>query len=308
MRNKIKKVIIWGYPLNSHTHSYIHYAFKKGFEHLGFETLWLTDNDSIAGINFDDCLFIAASEQEKNIPLNKSSYYVLHNVDARRYYEFGCKILLIQTHNIATIPKEDETTERFNKYTLFKKNHDVNCLYMCWGTDLLPNQIDINNIKEHITSKYCLWIGTYGDSKGEFQNGTELIPFFDECKKNNIEVKAINPWSNPVSFEENYKLVNKSYLSPSIQGPWQINNGYIPCRIFKNISYGHLGITNNINVDNIFDNTLIYDRDPIKLFYKSIEKRNSNTYIDEIKYQMNEVKTKHTYINRIEYILKCLPD
>ena len=39
------KIVIWGYPLYSHTHSYIHAAFYKAFTHLGYETYWFHDGD-----------------------------------------------------------------------------------------------------------------------------------------------------------------------------------------------------------------------------------------------------------------------
>lgn len=38
------KVVIWGFPLHTHTHSYIHYRWYKGFNHLGHETYWFDTN------------------------------------------------------------------------------------------------------------------------------------------------------------------------------------------------------------------------------------------------------------------------
>ena len=119
-------------------------------------------------------------------------------------------------------------------------------------------------------------------------------------------LKLINPWASPISFEDNSRLVNESYISPTIQGPWQIENRYIPCRIFKNISYGHYGYTNSEAVNDIFEGSLIYDRDPVNLFNKIIEKKNDPNHINELKFLMNEVKEKHTYINRIKLIIECI--
>ena len=81
---KFKKVVIWGYPLNTHTHSYIHASFYKAFKNMGYETYWFNDSN-FENLDFKNCLFIAAGEQERNIPLVKDSYYVLHNVDAKKY-------------------------------------------------------------------------------------------------------------------------------------------------------------------------------------------------------------------------------
>jgi len=303
---KFKKVILWGYKLHSHTHSYIHYAFKRAFDHLGYETHWFTDLDNVSGFNFDDCLFIAAGDQEKNIPLNSTSHYVLHNVDARKYLNSNCKVFFIQTHVKNIPPDSDPRVKRINKWSLLEKNDDVNCLYMAWGTDLLPHEIDLNNATNQINKRECVWIGTSGGGTSEYENGSTLYPYLDECKKNNIKTNIIDPWAAPVSAEDNMRLIKNAFLAPSIQGPWQVRNEYIPCRIFKNISYGHFGITNNPYVNYIFNDQLVYDSNSITLFYKSLEIKQSSTAVDYIKSLMQEVKNNHTYINRIQVLFDCM--
>lgn len=298
-----KKVIIWGYPLDTHTHSYIHYSFYKAFKSIGYETYWFNDEE-YEDIGFNSCLFITAGEQEKNIPLNKSSYYVLHNVDSKKYIDSGCKILALQTH---TKTDENRKSEIINNYTFINKDY-INTLYTCWATDLLPSEINLEDAKNIKDPKKCLWIGTFGDSVGIFQNGTELDPFFNSCIVKGIEVIKINPWSSPVTFEENRKMVNRSYISPTIQGPWQIENEYIPCRIFKNISYGHMGYVNSPTVNDLFQGELIYNRNTSDLLHDSLEFKNNTDHINRLKYLMNEVKEKHTYINRIKQIIECLPE
>ena len=44
---KINKIIIWGHPLHSHTHSYIHNGFFIAFKELGYDTYWFHDNMNI---------------------------------------------------------------------------------------------------------------------------------------------------------------------------------------------------------------------------------------------------------------------
>lgn len=300
---KFNKVVIWGYPLNTHTHSFIHASFYKAFKSLGYDTFWFSD-DNYENIDFKDCLFITAGEQEKNIPLIKDSYYVLHNVNSKKYLDKGCKILVLQTHTKRdTLPND----VIINNYTTYSKG-EIGTLYTCWATDLLPDEIDLSQAKNIKNPKSCLWIGTFGDSTGVFQNGTELDPFFSLCRINGIEVIKINPWSSPVSFEKNKSMVNNSFIAPSIQGPWQIENRYIPCRIFKHISYGHMGYTNSSAVNEIFKGELVYERNSSDLFNKSIEFKNKPDHLERLRYLMNEVKEKHTYVNRINQIMECLPE
>ena len=288
--------------MNTHTHSFIHASFYKAFKSLGYETYWF-DDTKYDQIDFGNCLFIATGDQEKKIPLIKDSYYVLHNVDSKKYLENGCKVLSLQTHTKRNILENDLI---INNYTTFSKG-EVSTLYTCWATDLLPKEIDISQAINSKHPRNCLWIGTFGDSKGEFQNGTELDPYFNLCATNGIEVIKINPWSRPVSFEENRNLVNRSFFSPTIQGPWQIKNEYIPCRIFKHISYGHMGYTNSPAVNSIFEGELIYERNTEDLFHKSLEFKEDPNHIEKLRHLMNVVKEKHTYVNRINQIIECLP-
>lgn len=295
----MKKVIIWGYKPHTHTHSYIHWSFFDGFKHMGYDTYWFDDNDDISNFDFQSSLFLTSGNQNDKIPLRNDCKYVLHNVSTEKFKNLDCLYLQVYTHDV----KEREV-EKIFEGTYYQKN--CNTLYQPWATNLLPSQIDINDATNNKLDKYCLWVGTYGGGNDKFQNESELNPFFEECKKNGIDLKIINPWNNPISFEENRTLVKNSFLSPSLQGPWQIENGYIPCRIFKNISYGHLGITNSETVNKVFENRLIYDRDPISLFYKCIHRKNDANHIAYLKDLMNFVKQNHTYINRIETILNFL--
>lgn len=300
---KFKQIVIWGHKLGTHTHSYVHYAFVRAFKSLGYNTLWLDNSDDISNLNLDDSLVLTEGQVDQNLPkISKSCKYILHNVDGAKYTE----IPEINKLNLQFFHKEVafRGLNKINDYTFYGGN----VIHIAWATDLLPHEIDLNSANNELSNRECLWIGSYDDSESQFQNGKNLDPYFNECKKHNIKVRKINPWTNPCSPEENRKLVNKAYLAPAIQGWWQVSDSYIPCRIFKNISYGHLGITNNEYVNQIFDNKLIYAYDSIELFHKSIEAKNNPNTINNIKFLMNEVKEKHTYINRIEVILKALEE
>ena len=94
-------------------------------------------------------------------------------------------------------------------------------------------------------------------------------------------------------------------MAPAIQGAWQCVNGYIPCRIFKNISYGQWGITNNRVVYDLFKGKVIYNSDTYQLFYDA-KHYIDNAPISELYELMDFVKNNHTYINRIETLLNFM--
>lgn len=289
------KVIIWGHKLHSHTHSYIHNAFYRTFKHLGYDTYWFDNKDDVQRFDFSNSLFITESQVDANIPLREDCNYILHNCDQAKYKKLidqgKCCTLQVYIDDVATrnVTKLDDCIY----YDLAGK-----IIYMPWATDLLPDEIDamkqkIARIKKE---KRVYWIGTLGD--GKYGNSSEVRPFQRACKKERVSFNH----KRAVSVEENINYIQRSYMAPTLVGAWQKEVGYIPCRIFKNISYGQMGITNSKTVWELFKRKIVYNPDTYQLFFDA-KKRLGSMKIDEVYELMDLVKTKHTYINRIENLL-----
>ncbi|MDR3550952.1 MAG: hypothetical protein P4L31_06070 [Candidatus Babeliales bacterium] len=293
-----KKVIIWGHKLHSHTHSYIHFSFHKTFKHLGYDTLWLDKNDDTSCIDFSNSLFITEGQVDQNIPLREDCRYILHNCNPAKYKKLFdqnlCIILQVYSHDCL---KRKETKIDDCMHI----NIEQKTIYMPWATDLLPDEID--EMKKQLPSqkrqKAVYWIGTVGG--GVHGNQDQLDPFAKACRENHVKFQHITH----AEQAENIDLICKSYMAPAIQGKWQCDNGYVPCRIFKNISYGQMGITNSKTIYDLFKGKIVYNEDTHQLFYDA-KKRLKNMDINEMYDLMDFVKTKHTYINRIESLLDFL--
>ena len=92
------KIVIWGYPLHTHTHSYIHNSFKKAFEYLGHEVHWFHDGDYPEDFDYDDCVFLTEGFADKNIPLRETSTYFVHVcVNPKKYLGKVKKLLMSDT-------------------------------------------------------------------------------------------------------------------------------------------------------------------------------------------------------------------
>lgn len=126
----------------------------------------------------------------------------------------------------------------------------------------------------------------------------QIDPFLKACHENNIKFTH----STRLDLEPTIDLISSSYMAPAIVGQWQLEKGYIPCRIFKNISYGALGITNSKTVYDLFEHKIVYNPDTYQLFYNARERLEAFTF-EELYELMDFVKNKHTYINRIELLL-----
>ncbi|MCL4229891.1 hypothetical protein KJZ61_04375 [Candidatus Dependentiae bacterium] len=292
------KVVIWGHKLHTHTHSYVHYAFYRSFKYLGYDTLWLDNDDNINNIDFSGSLFVTTGLADKKIPLRDDCYYVLHNCDLQKYHDLyqkgRCLILQVYTHDLLS-----RDVEKIEDYIYFQKSNKT--LYMPWATDLLPQEIDVIKVSmPHNKENYCYWVGTICPDE-PFSNHKQLYRFIKACKENGI--RFIHKQS--ISPEQNREHIIRSIVAPAIQGKWQCEKGYIPCRIFKNISYGALGVTNSKTVYELFKGKIVYHEDPYQLCYLALERSKSIT-LGELHELMDFVKEKHTYVNRIEHILHAL--
>jgi len=294
------KVIIWGHPLHSHTHSYVHWGFYRAFKHLGYEAYWVSSIDEIKNIDLANALFITEGQVDKNMPKRQDCYYILHNANSASYLELlhnnRCIALQVYTHDC--LPGVTEKLDECIFSNVIRK-----IIFMPWATDLLPYEID--DIKQyHMKDKkqpIVNWVGTIGG--GVFGNKVEIEDFKKACNENNI---TFNHMIN-ASMEKNIDLIGASYMAPAIQGPWQCEKGYVPCRIFKNISYGQWGITNNKMVYDLFKGKVIYNSDTYQLFYDA-KAYIDNASMSELYELMDFVKNKHTYINRIETLLKFMKE
>tara|TARA_Y100000389_G_C17382238_1_gene475000 strand:+ start:146 stop:1147 length:1002 start_codon:yes stop_codon:yes gene_type:complete len=320
MKN-LTKVIIWGHKLHDHTHSYIHNAFYRTFKYLGYDVYWF-DNEYSETFNFDNCLFITHGMECSRIPINNTSYYLFHNchlvgdkykiphnhIQFDPEKEIGIDINNILVFQVLT----KDCYYRDKKYLcthIYRYNQGI--IYFPWGTDLTPQEID-NNIENYdLIYKKCL-----KENKEVNFVGMPLEQW--DKLKNEVNKRGINYNNYGGTFDcksernkdvfENMELIQQSILAPALQTKWQVDNHYIPCRIFKNISYGKMGITNNQAVNKLFDNKLIYSEDIEELVIKGLEFEESSSKKEKVIELMKEVRDKHTYVNRIQFILDFIKD
>ena len=299
----ITKVVIWGHKWN-HTHHHIHAAFYKFFKYINIETYWFNDNENIANFNCENCLFLTEGQVDKNIPVNMNSYYILHNCDLNKYKDVFLKkhAMIIQ---VFTKPVLSRNCLMFNNLKCHYYNTDDVVLYLPWATNLTPEEIqtNIDSFDKTKMQDRGVFVGSvWSDwSNPDFGNTNQIATFRMCCQHHNIPFECIEG----LSIEKNVETIRGSKYSPSIQGKWQCDNSYIPCRILKNISYGSIGITNSEDVYNFLEQKVVFNKDVSKLVEDTNIYLNSheNVFFKEL---MNDVKNNHTYLNRIHSYLSFL--
>jgi hypothetical protein len=331
-----RQVIVWGFPLHSHTHSYIHGAWVKAFKHLGITVHWFHDKDYPHDFDYSNTCFITEGWADTNIPLNASSTYFVHIArNPAKYLDAGARLIEIRYNDIEihddnydyVLPKD---AKRISSTTLYETVADDRAVaaksrravterpyevaYMSWATDLLPHEFNYEDAAaKH--ERVVYYIGSVGEDH-------PIHEFAREIGAAGIPVQHICPWRTPISYEENMSLMKKSYCAPDFRthgtkaefakhgkmnGTNHLDIGYIPCRVFKAISYGHTGITNSLRVKELLGDYVEYAATPADVL-PIVERRKND--VEWRKAAMKHVAENHTFVQRIEdlaSILKCRP-
>jgi hypothetical protein len=161
IKDNIKQVVIWGYKFYGNTYCYVHGAFFKAFQFLGYKTLWLDNDDDISTIDFSGTLFITAGNSESNMPKRDDSFYILHNVDTSNYIIPKTHIINLQVYTNDVINKHFAILMNRDTLTYYKDN----TIYLPWATDLLPHEINTNigklKYNNVITKNETVFAGIY---------------------------------------------------------------------------------------------------------------------------------------------------
>jgi hypothetical protein len=197
-------------------------------------------------------------------------------------------------------PKQSKKVRVNNDYVDYEMD-DYDKIYISWATNLLPDEFNENDIR--LERENVIYYSGTISGQGVCENYSNFVPFIKACQENGIGFVHNDPWANPLSTDEVINRAKKSLLGVDIRGPQHLKQGLLTCRLFKNISYGHLGLTNSKALYEELDGNCIYNQDTEELFYNGISnKENYDLILKGMKY----VKENHTYINRINSLLSIL--
>ena len=63
------KVVIWGHPLGTHTHSYSNQGYYNAFKHLGHDIHWFPDAPPPADFDFSNTILLEKVIRVQSISL-----------------------------------------------------------------------------------------------------------------------------------------------------------------------------------------------------------------------------------------------
>lgn len=291
-----------GFGRRTHTHSYIHGGYFRAFSALGFETYWLDENSkNLASLPTKRTLFFTEDQVDRSIPLAANGYYVTHSSSKSKYEEIGAVRL-----NLCNFVSDLRQGISFNYPGQFvEKIDDVTyvdaasrALYQPWATDLLPSEIDAADVIPFSGSiREINYVGTIGHDHIQ----TRFDAFRRAAAGSGVRVKL----HSGVSDQEARSLVRNSLISVDLRGDWHLERGYIPCRLWKNLSYGmHVG-SNSELLKPIFEDRVSFDSDPAALFDRTLADTSRIT-LEERRLAMLWVRERHTFVNRARRVLETI--
>lgn len=310
------KWVLWGYKSIYHTHNHIHEAFYRALRHMGKEVLWLEVTDDISSYDFTGSIFITEHQKLDSLPMRRDCLYLVHNLCGNERPQFhdggypvigwGCYVHAnLPGYGPDDMPKLGPESIKLADGAYFTPQGRDSGFQIMWATNLLPHEIEANKPDRILgrESRVINWVGTCNLS----HNGSTIAPFVKECEKNGISFRPSGAYTNGhvVTDADAQNLIRESYFAPAIGNELQRRVDYVPCRLFKNVSYGMPGITNIAYGLNLFDGTICYERDSARLFYEA-QRYMERVSVKALHAQMDVVAQSHTYINRIqEMITAC---
>jgi len=291
------KVVIWGHPPDTHTHSYIHLGFAKAFSYLDYDVVWCADDPDYVD-EVKDCIVLTENSCRNYLPIEESSQYFIHNLadDYEKHEGDNIHNLLVY-HEGYNWGVDWQCIDDWSWY-----DKDTKTVVIMWATDLLPDEV-----KEKIPVPYDAsrtdinYVGSL--SNGYFHKFSAVV---NSHGKRFIASGGYSPTSRGfIDNKTSVSLVKDSYLNFDLRPECHLNNGYIPCRIFKNMSYGCWTGTNSEKILKFFEGRITACSDLDELYLKTEEdskKATKNVLLDNQYY----IRKHHTYVNRVNSLLSVL--
>jgi hypothetical protein len=287
-----KRVIVWGHKLHTHTHSYIHSSYYKAFKSLGFETHWLDSSDSIGSSDLSGTLFFSEDQAKTGMPVRSDCLYVTHHFDP----SFLKEIPSSQVLKLCNYTKDVESHEKVASLSFYDGKD--RSLYQAWATDLLPDEFDrFSFVPFDMRKDKFFYIGSIYDENIGF-----VRTFAEVSQIQGVQVQHVRL----VSDEQNAVLTRESLIAADFRGKHHINVGYIPCRVFKSISYGVPITVNSLHIAESLNLSAIHcEADPTRTLLGGVAHR-AGLGSDEFESSRNVIRKEHTFINRVNNILRVL--
>lgn len=291
------RLVIWGGKSGDlSSHRWVHRAFHQTASKLGISTVWVDDVPE-SRLERGDTV-IAADIWNKFLYFEPGVDYVLHNfsqdhpvlqkVDERN-------LLRLQVWTYDSFGEEWDLCRQFSR--------EGGVLFQPWGTDLLAEEF-LDPVFNPM-SREAVFVGAiWGDIETGVELGNESA--IEDLKAVLREHGLTFKHFTHIPDQENIHAVRSARLAPAIAGAWQVNHGYLPCRVFKNVSYGAAMFTNVPIVNAVFHDASIKGSGIGELVDKML-RLERNDYENLVRAQQ-KIAARYSYRESLDAIGRALQE
>jgi hypothetical protein len=304
---KFRKVVVWGLRRQWHSHRFIHQGFYETFQYLGIPVVWTDFTAAPATIEAGDFV-ISSNAHGRGVrgttlaPLKAGAYYCFHGFGNPGYegtdrlprHELDRKYAVDLE---VFIDKATASSDRWDASTFF--NRPTKTLHQAWGTNLPEERFRAPVISR---SPFVFWVGAIWNNDLNQGNRPEIEELRAALRGRSlrlVHLKFIPDFANIAA-------IRNSRLAPAIAGKWQTDKNYLPCRMFKNISYGQLGFSNVVKFADVYPGCTVPGKTIVELVDNALSLSRKDTI--ELIVEQQKFTRQHTYVHKIRNIFRALAE
>lgn len=294
---RYKRFVLWGLTEGRDSFRHIHRHYKYALDRLEKPVVWLPDADeSREELEKGDLVFavdIASARLGSAVP---KVDYVLHNfgpaypvwdgLEEERFLRLQVYTNACERYGVEWAP-----ARRYNR--------SERILFQPWGTDLLEEDF-LPPVFEP-DSREVPFAGSVWDGDGQGN-----MAAVDELKRIVDAHRLVFRHYQHISDHENVRAMRFARLAPAITGAWQVEQDYLPCRVFKNVSYGTLALTNVPKFRELFANCFTSWGSVSQIITDALQ-LSRDDYLGLV-HEQQKVVARYTYKQSLESIERALEE
>jgi len=288
----IEKLVVWGGHKDLSSHRHIHRHYHEAARKMGIQSVWVNDIEARNDLLGPGVTCIAIDIDSDYLDYIEGTRYVLHNFDASHVV---CQHAPPEDLLRMQVWTDAATGEKWDECRSFDKDGSI--VFFPWGTNLLAEEFMepvFNPASNEAVFVGAIW--SERSAMGEL--GNEMVIAELRNRLTGMGFKFVH--LTHVSDRENVEAVRKARVAPAIAGGWQVGHGYLPCRCFKNPSYGQLMFTNVPAVNRLFGDATV-DGTNSKELVENVLKLRQKDVVELIRAQQ-KVAARYTYRQNLENI------
>jgi hypothetical protein len=332
-----RRVLLHGYRTPAHTHHWVMWAIERAWAHIlqdrpDVELRWVGSRTPLAESELRGAVVwgnLNVDRVDYTLPIVPDACYVMHDHHPGRrladdYAEHvasgrGLLYEVFRGHDDADARPVDELPAH-----TWSPARGVACI--TWGTDLLPAEIAENRARVlaapprrppgDVVFVGSAWRNNADDlaalAEAAVERGLRFVHHGRVMQRVRWpEHPGVVSHDGSLSHDDNVRLVREALVAPAFQGLAQLPNpddrgNYVPCRIYKNVSYGAPPVTNNPTVKALLGDGVALGRTPGEMLDAALAALAADPQQRTLEALMAEVARRHTYLSRVELLMRLL--